>query len=247
LFVRVYGDYERHKARANRIDFDDLLLETVSSCETDPDAAETIRARKRWFSVDEYQDTNPLAAATPRSCGSAIATTCASSATRTRRSTRSPARPSDYLDRFVERHPGAREITLSRNYRSTPQILALANRLLAAEGRRKQLIATLPRARPRDRAASRRGGGAGAPGGVDPGPRRRRHTRVGDAILRSDQRPDPADRGRADEGQGSRSACAASEFFERSEVRDAMRIAKRLPGRRSRIPAACRVRCPPAG
>ena len=43
-----------------RIDFDDLLAETVDLLETDADAAATVRARKRWFSVDEYQDTNPL-------------------------------------------------------------------------------------------------------------------------------------------------------------------------------------------
>ena len=43
-----------------RIDFDDLLVETVDLLEDDADAAETVRARKRWFSVDEYQDTNPL-------------------------------------------------------------------------------------------------------------------------------------------------------------------------------------------
>ena len=60
LFVRVFGDYERNKARANQLDFDDLLTETVELLETDPEAAEMIRARKRWFSVDEYQDTNPL-------------------------------------------------------------------------------------------------------------------------------------------------------------------------------------------
>ena len=43
-----------------RIDFDDLLVETVDLLETDDEAAATVRARKRWFSVDEYQDTNPL-------------------------------------------------------------------------------------------------------------------------------------------------------------------------------------------
>ena len=60
LFVRVFADYERAKARAGRIDFDDLLVETVDLLETDAEAAATVRARKRWFSVDEYQDTNPL-------------------------------------------------------------------------------------------------------------------------------------------------------------------------------------------
>src|SRR6185503_17375171 len=60
LFVRVFQDYERAKVRTGQIDFDDLLLETVALLETDEVAAETVRARKRWFSVDEYQDTNPL-------------------------------------------------------------------------------------------------------------------------------------------------------------------------------------------
>ena len=43
-----------------RIDFDDLLVGTVDLLEGDADAAATVRARKRWFSVDEYQDTSPL-------------------------------------------------------------------------------------------------------------------------------------------------------------------------------------------
>ena len=60
LFVRSFADYERAKVRAGRIDFDDLLTETIDLLEGDPEAAATVRARKRWFSVDEYQDTNPL-------------------------------------------------------------------------------------------------------------------------------------------------------------------------------------------
>src|SRR5690349_2601789 len=36
LFVRIFGDYERAKARSNRLDFDDLLTETVALLETDP-------------------------------------------------------------------------------------------------------------------------------------------------------------------------------------------------------------------
>ena len=60
LFVRTFAGYERAKTRAGRIDFDDLLVETVDLLENDAEAAETVRARKRWFSVDEYQDTNPL-------------------------------------------------------------------------------------------------------------------------------------------------------------------------------------------
>src|SRR6266508_3561833 len=60
LMARIYADYEGAKRRADRLDFDDMLTLTVELLETDEEAVETVRARKRWFSVDEYQDTNPL-------------------------------------------------------------------------------------------------------------------------------------------------------------------------------------------
>ena len=57
---RVFADYERAKDRAGRIDFDDLLARD------DRAARDRRRGRRRssapgsrWFSVDEYQDTNP--------------------------------------------------------------------------------------------------------------------------------------------------------------------------------------------
>ncbi len=142
LFVRVYGDYERTKARMNRIDFDDLLLDTVALLETDAGAAETVRARKRWFSVDEYQDTNPLQQRLLELWLGDRDDVCVVGDEDQTIYTFTGA-TSDYLTGFATRHPGAREITLSRNYRSSPEILALANRLLAADGRRKQLIATM--------------------------------------------------------------------------------------------------------
>jgi len=143
LFARVFGEYERAKTRMNRIDFDDLLLETVSLLETDADAAETVRARKRWFSVDEYQDTNPLQQRLLELWLGDREDVCVVGDEDQTIYTFTGA-TSNYLTGFAARHPSAREITLSRNYRSSPEILALANRLLAAEGRRKQLVATMP-------------------------------------------------------------------------------------------------------
>ena len=143
LFVRVFGDYERQKTRMNRIDFDDLLLETAALLETDANAAETVRARKRWFSVDEYQDTNPLQQRLLELWLGDREDVCVVGDEDQTIYTFTGA-TSDYLTGFATRHPGAREITLSRNYRSSPEILALANRLLAAGGRRKQLVATMP-------------------------------------------------------------------------------------------------------
>jgi DNA helicase-2/ATP-dependent DNA helicase PcrA len=143
LFVGVFGDYERTKARSNRIDFDDLLVETVDLLEADPDAAATVRARKRWFSVDEYQDTNPLQQRLLELWLGERDDLCVVGDEDQTIYTFTGA-TSSYLTGFAARFPGAREITLSRNYRSSPEILALANRLLAAEGRRKRLVATMP-------------------------------------------------------------------------------------------------------
>jgi len=59
LMARIFGDYERAKTRAGRTDFYALLAETIRRLETDDEAAGIVRSRKSWFSVDEYQDTNP--------------------------------------------------------------------------------------------------------------------------------------------------------------------------------------------
>ena len=142
LFVRIFGDYERAKARANRIDFDDLLVETVNLLETDTDAAATVRARKRWFSVDEYQDTNPLQQRLLELWLGDRDDLCVVGDEDQTIYTFTGA-TSDYLAGFATRYQGVHEITLSRNYRSSPEILALANRLLAAEGRGKRLVATM--------------------------------------------------------------------------------------------------------
>ena len=141
LFVRTFENYERAKTRAGRIDFDDLLVETVSMLETDDDAAATVRARKRWFSVDEYQDTNPLQQRLLELWLGESRDLCVVGDEDQTIYTFTGA-SSAFLTTFAARWPGAAEVALVRNYRSTPQVLALANRLLAAEGRTKRLEAT---------------------------------------------------------------------------------------------------------
>jgi DNA helicase-2/ATP-dependent DNA helicase PcrA len=143
LFVNVFAGYERAKARAGRIDFDDLLVGAIDLLEADADAAATVRARKRWFSVDEYQDTNPLqqrllelwVGDRPDLCVVGDEDQTIYSFT---------GASSGFLTSFAERHAGARLLTLTRNYRSTPQVLELANRLVAADGRAKRLTSSCP-------------------------------------------------------------------------------------------------------
>ncbi|MDA8203946.1 MAG: UvrD-helicase domain-containing protein [Chloroflexi bacterium] len=134
LFARLYRDYERAKARAGRLDFEDMLVRTVELLESDTDAAAVVRIRKRWFMVDEYQDTNPLAERLLELwLGESRDLAVVGDPDQTIY-TFAGASP-EFLLRFAERHPGARTVALTENYRSSPQVLALANRLIATSGR----------------------------------------------------------------------------------------------------------------
>jgi DNA helicase-2/ATP-dependent DNA helicase PcrA len=131
LMATLYRRYETAKARAGRIDFEDMLELTIGLIETDAAIAEEVRDRYRWFSVDEYQDTNPLQAALldawlgGRQDLAVVGDEDQTIYTFT-------GATSDYLIDFAGRFRGARVVALETNYRSTPEVLALANRVLAA-------------------------------------------------------------------------------------------------------------------
>jgi len=145
LFAGLFRRYERAKERAGRIDFEDMLARMVDGLETSQDVAEELRGRYRWFCVDEYQDTNPLQQALldawlgGRQDLAVVGDEDQTIYTFTGAS-------SEYLTGFTRRFPDAQVFHLEENYRSTPQVLALANRLLAGGGRRraKRLVATRP-------------------------------------------------------------------------------------------------------
>jgi DNA helicase-2/ATP-dependent DNA helicase PcrA len=142
LFARLYANYESAKAREGLIDFEDMLVLTVEMLETDGQAAATVRARKRWFSVDEYQDTTPLCERLLELwLGESRDLAVVGDPDQTIY-TFTGATP-EFLNGFAARHAGARVVTLAQNYRSTPQILALSNRL-ASDGIRGGLLATRP-------------------------------------------------------------------------------------------------------
>jgi DNA helicase-2/ATP-dependent DNA helicase PcrA len=143
LFARVYAGYERVKARTGVIDFEDMLVETVDLLETNPAAAALVRSRKTWFSVDEYQDTNPVAERLLELwLGESRDLAVVGDPDQTIY-TFTGATP-ELLLTFERRHPGAKVVGLAENYRSSPQVLELANRLIPAAGPRGALRAMQP-------------------------------------------------------------------------------------------------------
>ncbi|MCV7315652.1 ATP-dependent DNA helicase UvrD2 [Mycolicibacillus parakoreensis] len=142
----VYSGYETAKVRGEvaLLDFDDLLLHTAAAIETDPGVAEEFRGRYRCFVVDEYQDVTPLQQRVLTAwLGERDDLTVVGDANQTIYSF-TGASPRYLLD-FTRRFPEATLVRLERDYRSTPQVVSLANRVIAAArgrvaGSRLQLV-----------------------------------------------------------------------------------------------------------
>ena len=128
----VYAGYETAKARADGmalLDFDDLLLHTAAAIENDAAVAEEFRDRYRCFVVDEYQDVTPLQQRVLDAwLGERDDLTVVGDANQTIYSF-TGASPR-YLLNFSRRFPDAAVVRLERDYRSTPQVVSLANQVI---------------------------------------------------------------------------------------------------------------------
>ncbi|MDO5634968.1 MAG: ATP-dependent DNA helicase UvrD2 [Micrococcus sp.] len=127
--ARLYTGYEELKTSQHLIDFEDVLLILVGILETEPKIAATVRDQYRVFVVDEYQDVSPLQhRLLDLWLGERQDLCVVGDAAQTIYSFTGAT--SQFLTGFRERFPEARQVKLIRDYRSTPQIVDAANRLL---------------------------------------------------------------------------------------------------------------------
>ncbi|MFI6001878.1 ATP-dependent DNA helicase UvrD2 [Streptomyces sp. NPDC051366] len=133
--AQIYGTYEQLKRDRGMIDFEDVLLLTVGILQDRHDIAEQIRTQYQHFVVDEYQDVSPLQQRLlDLWLGERDSLCVVGDASQTIYSF-TGATP-DHLLNFRTRYPQATLVKLVRDYRSTPQVVHLANGLLAqAKGR----------------------------------------------------------------------------------------------------------------
>ena len=127
--VAVMAAYEEAKARAGVLDFEDLLLVTAAAIEEHRDVAEELRSRYRHFVVDEYQDVSPLQQRLLDAWLGGRDDLCVVGDPNQTIYSFTGATP-DHLLSFPRRFPGATVVRLVRDYRSTPQVVQLANRVL---------------------------------------------------------------------------------------------------------------------
>jgi len=133
LMARVYREYERRKAAAGRVDFEDLLELAIRMYDRSAAALERFRARYRAFTVDEYQDVNLLQQTLLERWLGDRDDLCVVGDDYQSIYGFTGASP-EHLLSVPRRFPHATVVRLEENYRSTPQVLALANRLAPSLG-----------------------------------------------------------------------------------------------------------------
>jgi DNA helicase-2/ATP-dependent DNA helicase PcrA len=139
LMARVFHDYERAKRSEGLIDFEDLLELAIGMFENEDAARATFRAQYKAFTVDEYQDVNVLQQTLLDLWLGDRDDLCVVGDDYQSIYAFTGAGP-EHLLAMPSRFPHALVVRLEENYRSTPQVLALANRLVPRLGGAEKVL-----------------------------------------------------------------------------------------------------------
>ncbi|MEU8361808.1 ATP-dependent DNA helicase UvrD2 [Nonomuraea sp. NPDC048882] len=143
--ARLYEAYEQIRRERHLLDFETILELTAAVMTEHREVAAQIRQQYRYFVVDEYQDVNPLQKLLLDTWLGGRDDVCVVGDPNQTIYSFTGASPR-YLTGFAVEHPDAAVIKLVRDYRSTPQVVDLAN-LVIAKGKsphRLELVAQRP-------------------------------------------------------------------------------------------------------
>ncbi|MGN0857506.1 MAG: ATP-dependent helicase [Candidatus Spyradenecus sp.] len=145
--VAVVERYQADKRAANAMDFDDLLTNTLKLLRQAPEVLARYAERFRYILVDEYQDTNTIQSQIVDLLASHHRNLMAVGDDFQCIYTWRGADFRNIMD-FPKRWAGCQIIKLERNYRSVPEILSVANEVIAGnpEQFQKTLLPTRPAA-----------------------------------------------------------------------------------------------------
>lgn len=136
VVARVYPRYQELLREASAVDFDDLLLHVVTILRENRDVRKQLDARFRYILVDEYQDTNITQYAILKGLSVDSPNLCVTGDPDQSIYGWRGANLSNILE-FEQDYPRCRVVTLERNYRSTKNILRVADQLIRFNRRRK--------------------------------------------------------------------------------------------------------------
>jgi len=144
LMFRIFRGYEVEKEERGFVDFEDLLESTIRLFDEDPGALAEVRGYFNTFTVDEYQDVNLLQQTLLDRWLGDRDELCAVGDDYQSIYAFTGATP-DYLLGLPRRFANTTVIRLEDNYRSSPEVLALANRIVPSLGGAEKILrATLP-------------------------------------------------------------------------------------------------------
>jgi DNA helicase-2/ATP-dependent DNA helicase PcrA len=133
---KVYALYQERLRASSAVDFDDLLLHLVTILRQNPDVRTQLDARYRYVLVDEYQDTNRAQYAIVRALSHDYPNLCVTGDPDQSIYGWRGANLNNILE-FEHDYPGCTVVKLERNYRSTKNILRVADVLIRHNRRRK--------------------------------------------------------------------------------------------------------------
>ena len=134
--AHIYEIYRQELAKANALDFDDLLLYAVKVLKSSSEVRERYNRRYRYLLVDEYQDTNRPQYELMRMLAGSEHNVCAVGDEDQSIYSWRGADIRNILE-FEQDFPEARIIRLEQNYRSTQNILQAASAVVARNVKRK--------------------------------------------------------------------------------------------------------------
>jgi DNA helicase-2/ATP-dependent DNA helicase PcrA len=134
--AEVYDLYQRRLYENNAMDFDDLIMQTVSLLELFPEVRDRYQTRFKYIHVDEYQDTNHAQYRLVNTLAAAHRNLCVVGDDDQSVYSWRGADIRNILD-FERDYPEAKVVKLEQNYRSTQTILDAANAVVANNASRK--------------------------------------------------------------------------------------------------------------
>jgi DNA helicase II / ATP-dependent DNA helicase PcrA len=139
IVAKVYPVYQKLLQQFNAVDFDDLLMHTANILRNTSELRADLDEKHRYVLVDEYQDTNIAQYLIVRGLSIDYPNINVTGDPDQSIYSWRGADISNILN-FEKDYPNAVTVRLENNYRSTPQILSLADSLIACNTRRKSKI-----------------------------------------------------------------------------------------------------------
>lgn len=136
--VALQQAYEDLKIKSQKLDWEDVLLLTLGMLQAEPRILAHVQQQYRFFTVDEYQDISPLQQALLEAWLGDRSDLCVVGDPNQTIYSFSGA-SSSHLSQFASTYPNANIISLTRNYRSTGNIISMANRVIRGQSSMDEL------------------------------------------------------------------------------------------------------------